>query len=159
MKRMKKEMKQEMKQNEPANETGVAEVEAGISPVDAAEIDALKTENEKLKTQIRMDKAHSEMTRRLANAGAWSPGLMFGAVTGDLQFDDEGKLLNGASVVDRLKRDFPESFVSGSRPGTIDGGAGIGRGNALTREALSKMSPEEIRKLDWEDVRRVLNER
>jgi hypothetical protein len=158
MRNMKK-LKEIVEKDTTQTAAGDASPEHGAELANTNEIADLKVENEKLKHQIRMDAAHNEMTRRLAEAGAWSPGLMFGAVTGELQFDDEGKLLNGAAVVEKLKRDFPESFVSGARPGTIDGGAGAVQRKGLTKEALSKMSPEEIRRLDWEDVRRTLSER
>lgn len=145
--------------NEIIEEQNIEQITEAEPGKEMSIVDVLRAENERLKSEIRAGVARDELTGRLAKAGVWAPGLMFSAVAGDLKFDDEGTVLNGAAVVEKLKRDFPESFVSGSRPGTIDGGAGFTRGNALTKDALSKMSPEEIRKLDWEDVRRVLSER
>ena len=45
------------------------------------------------------------------------------------------------------KRPFP----------SIDAGAGYVPAPALTTEALAKMTPDEISRLDWNDVRRVLS--
>ena len=126
-------------------------------PSAAPGLDELRDENEKLKNEIRLGRARDEMTGRLVKAGAWSPGLMLSAVGGELQFDEDGVLVNGAAIVEKLKRDFPESFAGGVRPAAIDGGAGSRRLSSLTKEALAKMSPAEIARLDWEDVRRVLS--
>lgn len=128
-------------------------------PDNASELNELRTENEKLKSEIRFDRARGEVTKHLAKAGAWSPQLMFGAIANELQFDEDGKLMNGAAIVEKLKRDYPESFVSENPVGTIEGGAGAGRGKFLTKEALSKMTAADIAKLDWADVRRILSER
>lgn len=153
------DMKENTTQIETNGETGDVSTRTDVQPDSDSELEALRTENDMLRNQIRIDKARSEMTRRLAAAGAWSPPLMFGAVRTELKFDDDGSLVNGAAIVDKLKRDYPESFAGAEQTGLIDGGAGRSRGTGLTKAALSKMSPAEIARLDWADVRRVLSER
>lgn len=140
-------MKQQNKNttNEPTETT---------PPEDAA-VTQLKAENEQLKTTIRLSAAHRQMTGELAKAGARSPELLFDSVKGDLQFADDGKVANAASLIEKLRSGFPEQFGY-SQPASIDGGARAGGGSTLTREALAKMKPAEIAELDWADVRRVL---
>ena len=115
----------------------------------------LRTENEQLKTSIRIDAAHRQITGELAKIGARSPELLFDSVKADLQFAEDGTVGNAAALIGKLKTNFPEQFGR-EQPGPIDGGAGTGGGNTLTRSALAKMKPAQIAALDWSDVRRVL---
>ena len=118
-------------------------------------LNELQTENEQLKAAIRLRDARATVMDELKRAGARSPKLLFEAVTGDLQFDDEGKPANTAAIVATLKTDFPEQFGTDA-PRSIDAGAGVIHRPALTREALKRMKPAEIAELDWAEVKRVL---
>ncbi len=121
-----------------------------------AEVERLRSENEKLKLAIRMRDAREALTGELKAAGARSPELLFASASGHLQFDDEGKPTNIAAIAANLKQNFPEQFGS-FPPSSIDAGAGAGKqNNFLTREALARMKPAEIARLDWNDVRQVL---
>ncbi|MEQ1922040.1 MAG: hypothetical protein ABL952_05990 [Pyrinomonadaceae bacterium] len=116
----------------------------------------LAAENEQLKTTIRLNAAHRQITGELARAGARSPGLLFDAVKDGLQFAADGTLQNAAAVIGKLKTSFPEQFGAEPSPASIDAGAGAAAVPALTKEALAKMKPAEIAELDWAEVRRVL---
>ena len=116
---------------------------------------ALRAENEQLRAEIRFGAARESVVEELKRAGARSPVLLFDSVKGDLQFDDEGKPVNTAAIVARLKTAFPEQFGS-DRPQSIDGGAGVIQRPSLTKEGLRRMKPAEIAELDWAKVRRVL---
>jgi hypothetical protein len=121
-----------------------------------SDIDRLQAENEQLKTTIRLQQAHRQITGELAKAGARSPELLFDAVKGEVKFTDDGKVENPKGLIDSVAARFPEQFGF-EQPASIDAGAGTGGGNTLTREALAKMKPAEIARLDWADVRRVLS--
>ncbi len=119
------------------------------------DIARLQTENEHLKTKIRIGEAHRQITGELTKAGARSPELLFDSVKSDLQFADDGTAQNVAALVEQLKRDFPEQFGY-ERPPSIDAGAGRAAVPHLSKAALAKMKPAEIAQLDWAEVRRVL---
>ncbi len=123
----------------------------------SSEAERLREENEELKNSIRLRDAREALITELNTAGARSPELLFTSVQGELQFDGEGKPLNIAAIAVNLKQKFPEQFGS-ERPVSIDGGAGAkNQNNFLTRDALAKMKPAEIARLDWNDVRSVLS--
>ncbi|MFM9904815.1 MAG: hypothetical protein ACKVQJ_09620 [Pyrinomonadaceae bacterium] len=124
-------------------------------PPEGVTLTELKAENEQLKTTIRLNAAHRQITGELLIAGARSPELLFDSVKSHLQFAEDGQIENAAALIAKLKAGFPEQFGY-ERPASIDGGAGTGSGTTLTREALAKMKPAEIAELDWNDVRRVL---
>lgn len=126
-----------------------------ITPPEDAAVTQLRAENEQLRTTIRLSAAHRQITGELRKAGARSPELLFDAVKGELQFDADGKVENAAALLRHVTSRFPEQFGADT-PASIDGGAGIGGGTTLTKEALAKMKPAEIAALDWADVRRVL---
>ena len=119
-------------------------------------LERLAAENAELKTAVRLAAAKEQITASLAKAGARSPGLLFDAAKGDLQFAEDGQLANSSAIVERLTREFPEQFGA-ERPASIDAGAGRVAAPALTKEALSRMSASEIAKLDWAEVRQVLS--
>ena len=134
----------------------------GVDPAaDAAGSDTLtqlRTENEKLKTAIRLGEAHRQITSELSAAGARSPGLLFASVRDDLQFADDGKLVNSAAIIARLKAEFPEQFGKDRVAESIDAGSGTASADLLTPASLAKMKPDEIAKLDWADVKRALSQ-
>jgi hypothetical protein len=117
------------------------------------EIGELRAENERLKEDIRMRTAVYEIETALGKAGARSPKLLVEAAKESLQFGEDGSVANAGAVVDHLRRQFPEQFGAGS----IDGGAGRNPGPTLTKDALSRMTPAEIQRLDWAEVRSVLS--
>ena len=121
----------------------------------AATLTQLQAENAELRAAVRLADARASLTTELGKSGARSPGLLFEAVKGDVQFDDEGRPQNVAALIDRLRRQYPEQF--GAQPvGSIDAGAGRSPAPRLTRETLSRMKPSEIAELDWAEVRGVL---
>jgi hypothetical protein len=122
-----------------------------------AEAERLRAENDELKNAIRMRDAREALTNELNAAGARSPELLFGSVQAEIQFDNDGRPTNVAAIATNLKQKFPEQFGSDHRA-SIDGGAGRGsQNNFLTRDTLAKMTPQEIARLDWNDVRAVLS--
>jgi hypothetical protein len=123
-----------------------------------ASITSLTAENERLKASIRLRDARDVLTTELRDAGARSPGLLFEAAKKDLQFSEDGEVQNAAAILAMLKRDFPEQF---GLPGaaSIDAGAGVAnRLPPLTRDALSKMTADQIAKLDWADIKQALSQ-
>lgn len=126
---------------------------------DTASLDRLQAENDQLRTAIRLLDARDHLTAALRTAGARSPGLLFEAAKDMLQFDDDGRLQNMADVARSMQEKFPEQFGGDPAP-SIDGGAGtLASTKVLSVEGLSKMTPAQIQKLDWDDVRRVISER
>jgi len=122
-----------------------------------SEIDTLRLEVDDLTRSLRLAEARNEVTSMLSLAGARSPELLFEAAGKLLQFADDGSLLNAEAVSNELRRKFPEQFAVTIRP-MIDAGAGSTTSpQALTREALARMKPAEIARLNWDDVRHVLS--
>jgi hypothetical protein len=115
-------------------------------------VEALTAENEALKNEIRMRAAAYDIETQLARAGARSPKLLSEQAKTGFQFDEEGRLVNAAAMIENLRRTYPEQFSAPS----IDAGAGRSSGPTLTKEALSRMTPAEIRRLDWAEVRTIL---
>ena len=114
--------------------------------------DELAEENEALKAEIRMRTAIYDIKTRLAHAGARSPGLLAEREKESFQFSDEGDLTNAEAVVEHLRRTFPEQFTAAS----IDATAGRTVRPALTKEALARMTPAEIQRLDWAEFKATL---
>jgi len=145
-------MKKENEKSDNADEVG----EAPPVETESDTYRELKAENEALRAEIRLADAREKITRSLTEAGARSPVLLFDSAIGDLQFDDDGGLVNAAAIVKELTRRFPEQFGADIPAGSIDAGAGRTVEPALTAEQLAKMKPAEIAALDWAEVRRVL---
>jgi hypothetical protein len=103
-----------------------------------------------------MGEARELLTGSLRSEGAKSPELLFEAMKGQIQFADDGTPANSAAILDLLKRKYPEQFARDIPAVSIDGGAGRNVPPPLTREALAKMSPAEIARLDWAAVSSVL---
>jgi len=122
-----------------------------------AELETLRQQNEELKKEIRLGKARAALTGELTASGARSPELLIAAAEKEIQFDDDGEPINIAAVISKLTQNYPAQFGP-EKPMCIDAGAGrFNQNNFLTREALAKMKPEEIARLDWNDVRSVLS--
>jgi len=123
----------------------------------ADEIVALRAENEALRSAARMREARDLITASLSAAGARSPELLFEAAKDSIQFGDDGSPQNAEALVADLKRRFPEQFGGFAPQPSIDGGAGaVGSKPALSKDALARMTPAEISRLDWAAVRQVL---
>ena len=121
-----------------------------------AEVETLRADNESLRREIRSGKARAALAKELTVSGARSPELLIAAAEKEIQFDDDGEPMNVAAVIAKLSQHYPEQFGTDT-PASIDAGAGrANQNNFLTRDALSKMKPEEIARLDWNDVRQVL---
>lgn len=133
-----------------------AEPPADPAQADAERLTRLETENGELRSAIRAANARGQITERLRQMGARSPGLLFEAVKGDLQFADDDSPANAEALAKQLAKQFPEQFGTDAPHASIDGGAGRAAAPALTKEALAKMTPAEIAKLDWAAVREVL---
>lgn len=120
---------------------------------------AAQAETEELRKALQMRDAREEISAALTKAGARSPELLFNSAKESLQFDGEGKAVNTLALVEQLKKSFPEQFGVERPSGSIDGGAGAASETGyLTKEKLARMTPAEIAKLDWQDVRKVLAE-
>lgn len=119
---------------------------------DLTELDRIKKENEDLRAANRLRDAKDSVVDALTKAGARSTELLWKAIKDDLEFDDKGNLKNLDTLVTTIKTDYADQFGEPKPSETIDGGAGGGEGTKgkLTKEALAKMSPAEIQKLDWE---------
>ena len=115
-------------------------------------MDELAAENETLRAEIRMHSAASDVETRLAAAGARSPKLLTERAKESFQFSEAGELANAEAVVDHLRRSWPEQFA----PASIDASAGRTPRPTLTKEALARMTPAEIQRLDWNEVRFAL---
>ena len=126
------------------------------SATDSSQTEQLAAENERLRRELGIEKAKRLITSELTTAGARSPELLFGTLTEKLEFDDKGEPANTAALVSDLKARHPEQF--GTQTASIDAGAGTTAKPALTREALGRMKPAEIAKLDWAAVREVLSQ-
>ena len=118
-------------------------------------LEELAAENEKLKAEIRMRDAIYDVETRLANVGARSPGLLVERAKESFQFSDEGDLTNAEAVVEHLRRSWPEQFAPDPQP-SIDASAGRITRPTLTKEALARMTPAQIQRLDWNEVKSAL---
>lgn len=145
-----------MTEEKPTTETTESK-EPAADAVDAETLNKLKTENEQLKASIRLADAHRQITAELARAGARSPELLFSAVRDHVQFADDGTPVNAAALIAKLKTEFPEQFGT-ERAASIDAGSGRSSPPSWSKKALARMSPAEIAKLDWDEVRRTLAE-
>lgn len=124
----------------------------------AADVERLAAENEELRNEIRMRGAVYDIEARLAAAGARSPGLLAKEAAEGFQFGEDGSLNNPEALIEKLRRSYPEQFGRDIPSGSIDAGAGRHAAPPLTREALSRMSPDEIRRLDWDEVKSALSQ-
>ena len=123
---------------------------------DQERVSELESENEALKSLIRIRDARDEITQRLSASGARSPALLFAYAVDTLQFNEEGSLQNAEAVIASLEKNFPEQFGVDNPP-SINGGAGTAvEVKPLSKETLARMSPAEIAKLDWNEVRAAL---
>ena len=127
------------------------------------DLDDLRTQNESLRSELRLLSARDTLLSALTDQNARSPQLLFDASVTRFEFDDTGALTNTDALINGLRQKFPEQFVTEEpeQPPVIPpvhAGAGRDRPQqTLTREALAKMTPQEIARLDWNDVKQVLS--
>ena len=134
-----------------------AALEMPSVPESNAELETLRTQNEELRSEIRTMKTRAALTAELTAAGGRSPELLIAAAEKEVQFDESGEPINIAAVIANLTQKYPAQFVP-DKPASIDAGTGrSNQNNFLTRDALSKMKPEEVARLDWNDVRQILS--
>lgn len=144
---------------EPEAVNEPAEIPSEINQPDP-EAERLRAENAELKAAIRLRNGKERISDLLSSANARSPDLLFAAIRDDLQFDDDGELLNAGALVAELKKRHPEQFGPARAAGSIDAGVGSRRAaDHISPESLARMTPSQIQKLDWAEVRRVLSER
>lgn len=123
----------------------------------AAELDRLRHENEELRLAVRLRDARDVMTAKIAREGGRSPELLFDAVRGDLQFDESGQPVNAAALIADIRKRFPEQFEQVHAAASIDAGKGSANlAPPLTADSLARMTPAEIQRLDWAEVRSAL---
>jgi hypothetical protein len=125
-------------------------------PTENPDAERLRTENEDLKNELYMRTAAYIIEAELQKSGARSPKLLADLARASLQIGDDGQPANTAAVVEHLRRAYPEQFDQGIPTGSIDGGAGRVISPTVTKESLARMSPAEIQRLDWNDVRSAL---
>lgn len=98
-----------------------------------------------------------DIENQLIKAGARSPKLLSEQAKAAIQFGDDGTATNIAAIIEQMKQHYPEQFGMDAPAGSIDGGAGRKTTPGLTKDALSRMSPAEIQRLDWAEVRAALS--
>lgn len=125
---------------------------------DLSDLERLKKENEELKAATRMRDAKDSVLDALAKAGARSPELLYKSIASELEFDEKGNLKNVGALVEGLKGEYADMFGTPKPQDGIDGGKGSrNQGDTkVTKKALEAMTPEEINKLDWAEVSKVL---
>ena len=116
-------------------------------------MEELAAENETLKAEIHMRDAGYDIKTRLAQAGAKSPGLLTDRSKESFQFSDEGELVNAEAIIAHLKQIYPAQFPNYS----IDATVGRTPRPTLTKESLARMTPAEIQRLDWAEVKATLS--
>jgi hypothetical protein len=130
-------------------------------------LDDLQSENERLRSELRLRSARDTLLSAFTSEQARSPELLFDASVSRFEFDGDGSLTNTEALIAGLRQKFPEQFVT--EEAALAAGAvgipvpsihaGVGREHpvqTLTREALAQMTPQEVALLDWNDVKQVL---
>lgn len=121
------------------------------------ETERLAAELKEMKAEVQLRDARDAITDALKEAGARNPKLLFAAVRDQLEFDEAGKLKDLAGMVKDLSDTYPEQFGKGETPGKVDAGAGNeDKAKGLTQAELEKMTPQEIARLPWDDVKAAL---
>ncbi len=144
-----------MNNEQPTTEnTEVTEPEAETRPLGSVSktADELAAENDRLMAELHMRAAIYDIESRLVKAGARSPKLLAAQSKESFQFTEEGGLTNAEAVIDHLRKTWPEQFATPS----IDASAGRASRPTLTKEALARMTPAEIQRLDWNEVKATL---
>lgn len=123
-----------------------------------SEAERLQREADELRQQIRLRDARDYFITHLQKLGARSPQLLFAAIERQLEFDESGKVRNTEDLITELKNEYPEQFGAAMKSvPSVNAGAGGEQTPALTLEKLQRMSPDEIKRLDWEQVKAVMS--
>ena len=146
----------------PAKTYTQAEFDAAMKKAekDAAKKIADAEAKAKLSEDERKDSELAETKARLAErdkrdaiteaaqaAGIKNPKLFYNAYKDELELDDKGKLKNFDDVITGAKTDSPELFGVTETPkpaGGADAGGGKTPPEALTKEKIAAMSPQEV---------------
>lgn len=121
-----------------------------------AETPDLAAENAVLRTRVREMAASQALNAALEKAGVAATSLVTKALIADVQFDDADAPVNVAALIAKARGEFPDVFRNDAVNG-IDARVASPPPESLTREMLKKMSPAEIAKLEWEQVRAALS--
>jgi hypothetical protein len=126
-----------------------------------AEEKAKLSEDERTKAELTEAKQQlAERDKRdaaadlAAKAGVKNTRLFYSAYGSELELDAKGNISNFNEVLASAKADSPELFMKAS-PGSADGGQGNDTPSTLTKEAIEKMSPDEMNK-QWDAVSKFL---
>jgi hypothetical protein len=142
------------------------EIFTSVSSSPDDDLTALRTENDSLRSELRLRTARDEFTKLLTAEHARSPELLFQAAREGLIFND-GAAANITQLLADLKTRFPEQFTSDApeppKPPppvpTINSGAGRNpREQRLTKDILARLKPREIANLDWNEVKQILEQ-
>jgi len=165
-------------QSSPETSTEIFDSVSSAESAAETEFTDLRTENDRLRSELRLINARNELTRLLTTERARSPELLFQASRERLTFDDNGKLTGTDDLIADLKHRFPEqfvtdrsedtpvlmsaeheqSFVGNARVPSINSGAGRSHSRSpLTKDQLARMKPRDITRLDWNEVKHVLS--
>ena len=89
---------------EQTTEQQEQQTENVIPILSITEMNDLRTENDQLKTEIRLLNAREHILSALTGENARSPQLLFEACRDRLEFDDDGKLKSTADLISDLKQ-------------------------------------------------------
>lgn len=121
-----------------------------------ASVETLLAENSALQTALRERDTRDVAVDALRTAGARSPTLIFDLIKSRVTYDESSRPQNIDVLIKTLRHTNPEQF--GRDAAAVDASAGTTQqSEPLTREMLAKMSPDEIRRMDWQTVRQILN--
>jgi hypothetical protein len=111
----------------------------------------LEDARKQLADRDKRDAAQDAATK----AGVKNAKLFYSAYGSELETDAKGNITNFADVLATAKAEAPELFITAVQ-GSADGGEGKGSTSTLTKEAIDKMSPDEINKR-WDEVSKFLS--
>lgn len=114
-----------------------------------AQADAFKAQVEAANAQVQQARAEAAISTAAGKAGL-PVDLALRLV--DVQFDDEGKPMGIDEAVQGLVQQYPQ-LVSGGGTSAMNGANGKKR--PLTREEISKMSPQEINER-WSEISQAM---
>lgn len=76
----------------------------------AAERDALKAELDEARSRERLTRGKAAVLQAASEANAVTPGVIYRAIVGDLEFDDSGEPTNVGALVASLRKEAPMLF-------------------------------------------------
>ncbi len=107
----------------------------------AAERDALRAELDATRQQMRSTRGKAAVLSAATEANAVTPGVIYRAIVGDLQFDDDGEPTNVPQLLAELRKEAPALFrpvtgkadAAATTAAVAPGGDWIKRGLAARR--------------------------